>query len=73
MEGGSEAATVLFIDLPGFSAFSQGLDPEAVLVTFNHLMADFSDVLARHQAQVIAYRGNGLMALAATPATPSAA
>jgi class 3 adenylate cyclase/Flp pilus assembly protein TadD len=48
----------------GFSEFSHGLDPEAVLVTFNHLMADFADVLARHQARVIAYRGNGLMALA---------
>jgi class 3 adenylate cyclase/predicted Ser/Thr protein kinase len=64
MEGTSEVATVLFIDLPGFSEFSHGLDPEAVLVTFNHLMADFADVLARHQARVIAYRGNGLMALA---------
>jgi class 3 adenylate cyclase/predicted Ser/Thr protein kinase/Tfp pilus assembly protein PilF len=63
MEGTSESATVLFIDLPGFAEVSHGLDPEAVLVTFNHLMADFSDVLARHQGRVIAYRGNGLMAL----------
>jgi class 3 adenylate cyclase/Flp pilus assembly protein TadD len=62
-EGSSEVATVLFVDLPGFSEFSHGLDPEAVLVTFNHLMADFADVLARHQGRVVAYRGNGLMAL----------
>jgi adenylate cyclase len=63
MEGTSEVATVLFVDLPGFSVFSHGLDEEAILVTFNHLMADFADVLARHQGRIIAYRGAGLMAL----------
>jgi serine/threonine protein kinase/class 3 adenylate cyclase/uncharacterized protein HemY len=63
MEGTSETATVLFVDLPGFSTYSHGLDEEAVLVTFNHLMADFAGVLARYQGRMIAYRGNGLMAL----------
>ncbi|MBY0228605.1 MAG: tetratricopeptide repeat protein, partial [Gemmataceae bacterium] len=63
MEGTTESATVLFIDLPGFSEWSQGMDPQAVLVTFNHLMGDFADVLARHEGRVVAYRGNGLMAL----------
>jgi serine/threonine protein kinase/class 3 adenylate cyclase len=64
LEGTSEVGTVLFIDLPGFAEFAQGMDPQAVLVTFNHLMADFTAVLSRHQATVVAYRGNGLMALA---------
>ena len=64
LEGTSEVGTVLFIDLPGFTEFAQGMDPQAVLVTFNHLMADFSAVLSQHQARVVAYRGNGVMALA---------
>jgi serine/threonine protein kinase/class 3 adenylate cyclase len=64
LEGASEVGTVLFVDLPGFAEFAQGMDPRAVLVTFNHLMADFTAVLSRHQATVLAYRGNGLMALA---------
>ncbi len=63
MEGVTESATILFLDLPGFSEFASGLDPQAVLVTFNHLMGDFADVLARHGGRVAAYRGNGLMAI----------
>src|SRR5262249_35115594 len=64
LEGTEEVGTVLFIDLPGFTGFAQGMDARNVLVTFNHLMADFCAVLERHQADVLAYRGNGLMALA---------
>jgi class 3 adenylate cyclase/predicted negative regulator of RcsB-dependent stress response len=63
MEGTNEGVTVLFADLPGFGDFSTGMDPEAVLLTFNQLMADFAEVLARHQARVTTYRGNGLMGL----------
>ena len=63
VEGHDDVGTVLAIDLPGFTEFSHGLDAEAVLLTFNHLLADFADVLARHQARVLAYRGSGLLAL----------
>ncbi|MFO0877038.1 MAG: protein kinase [Gemmataceae bacterium] len=62
-EGQTDVGTVLAIDLPGFTQFAHGLDAETVLSTFNHLLADFADVLARHQARVLAYRGSGLLAL----------
>jgi serine/threonine protein kinase/class 3 adenylate cyclase/Flp pilus assembly protein TadD len=63
MEGCTESASVLFVDLPGFTEFAQGMGPQAVLVTFNHLLADFAEVLDRYRGRVIAYRGNGLMGL----------
>jgi adenylate cyclase len=63
LSGDTEAGTVLLLDLPGFTEFSQGLDGESVLMTFNQLMADFSDVLSRYQGRVTSYRGNGVMAL----------
>jgi serine/threonine protein kinase/class 3 adenylate cyclase len=63
VEGTNDVGTVLAIDLPGFAEFSRGLDAEAVLLTFNHLLADFAEVLSRHQARVLAYRGSGLLAL----------
>jgi serine/threonine protein kinase/class 3 adenylate cyclase len=63
VDGSDDVVTVLAIDLPGFTEFSRGLDAETVLLTFNHLLADFADVLARHQARVLAYRGSGLLAL----------
>jgi class 3 adenylate cyclase/tetratricopeptide (TPR) repeat protein/predicted Ser/Thr protein kinase len=63
MIGQSEILTVLLLDLPGFDDLAHGMDAEAALVTFNQLMADCTEVLARHGAQVMAYRGGGLMAL----------
>jgi serine/threonine protein kinase/class 3 adenylate cyclase len=63
IEGTDDVGTILAIDLPGFTEFSHGLDAETVLLTFNHLLADFAEVLARHQARVLAYRGSGLLAL----------
>jgi class 3 adenylate cyclase/tetratricopeptide (TPR) repeat protein/predicted Ser/Thr protein kinase len=61
--GSNEVVTVLLLDLPGFDDLAQGMDAEAALVTFNQLMADCTEVLTRHGAQVLAYRGGGLMAL----------
>jgi class 3 adenylate cyclase len=63
MVGVNEVLTVLLLDLPGFDDLSVGMDAEAALVTFNQLMADCTEVLGRHGAQVMAYRGGGLMAL----------
>jgi serine/threonine protein kinase/class 3 adenylate cyclase len=62
IEAHSEIGSILAIDLPGFADYSQGLDPEAVLVTFNHLLSDLVDVLRQHGARVLAYRGSGLLA-----------
>lgn len=63
MGGVEEVATILAVDLPGFAEFSQGLDAETTLITFNHLLADFADVLARYQARVLTYQGHGFLAL----------
>jgi class 3 adenylate cyclase/tetratricopeptide (TPR) repeat protein len=61
--GSEEVLTVLVLDLPGFADFARGLEPDAVLLTFNQLMADCGEVLARHQAEVLAYPSGGLLAV----------
>jgi class 3 adenylate cyclase/predicted Ser/Thr protein kinase len=63
LAGSNEVLTVLLLDLPDFDGLAEGMDAEAALVTFNALMADCTEVLGRHGAQVVAYRGGGLMAL----------
>ncbi len=63
LTGTTEVLTLLLFDLPGFDDLAHGMDPGTALVTFNQLMADCTEVLARHGAQVMAYRGGGLMAL----------
>lgn len=62
--GESQFGTILSIDLPGFTQTCQGLPAEEVLLTFNHLIADLTDVLTRQDVRILAYRGNGLLALA---------
>jgi class 3 adenylate cyclase/predicted Ser/Thr protein kinase len=62
-DGTSEAASVLFLNLRQFMPFCQGMEPEEVMQTLNHMMADLGEPLRRAEAQVTAYLGGGFMAL----------
>jgi class 3 adenylate cyclase len=61
--GSTAIATILFLDLQGFTRYSQGMDPETVMMTLNQMMADLEAILERHQAKVTAYLGDGFMAM----------
>jgi class 3 adenylate cyclase/predicted Ser/Thr protein kinase len=61
--GSSESATVMFLNLAGFTPFSQGATPEEVLATLNQMLADLETVLEKHRAIVTAFLGGGFMAL----------
>jgi class 3 adenylate cyclase/predicted Ser/Thr protein kinase len=63
VEGKSELATTLFLNLESFVPFCQGMDPGDVMQTVNQLMADLAEVLEKHRAHVTAYLGGGFMAL----------
>jgi class 3 adenylate cyclase/predicted Ser/Thr protein kinase len=63
VEGKSELATALFLNLESFVPFCQGMDPGEVMQTVNQLMADLAEVLEKHKAHVTAYLGGGFMAL----------
>jgi class 3 adenylate cyclase len=62
-DGSSEAASVLFLNLGQFHPFCQGMEPEEVMQTLNHLMADLSEPMRKAEGQVTAYLGGGFMAL----------
>ncbi len=63
VEGESETATVLFLNLRHFSAFCQGLDAEAAMLALNQILADMTAVLDRYQARITCHLGGGFMAL----------
>jgi class 3 adenylate cyclase/tetratricopeptide (TPR) repeat protein len=63
-EGVSELASVLFLNLKGFVAFCQGMEPEEVMQTLNQLLADLGAVLERYDAHILTHLGGGFMALA---------
>jgi serine/threonine protein kinase/class 3 adenylate cyclase len=66
-DGSSEAASVLFLNLRQFMPFCQGMEPEEVMQTLNHLLADLGEPLRKAEAQVTAYLGGGFMALLRGP------
>jgi class 3 adenylate cyclase len=61
--GSVEVATVLFFELHGFTEALRGKGPEAVLLTFNQMLADLDAVLQRYRAQVVTYLGDGFLAV----------
>lgn len=63
IEGSRDVATILYLDLQGWSNYSLGRDPEEIIMTINQMMADAADVLRRHAAQPIGWRGDGFLAM----------
>jgi class 3 adenylate cyclase/uncharacterized protein HemY len=63
IDGVRETATVLFLDLQGSSELARFRDPGEMMMTLNQMMAQLAASLRTHNAQVVAFRGDGFMAL----------
>jgi class 3 adenylate cyclase len=61
--GAREVLSVMFLDLQGFTAYAAAHDPERVFTTLNQIFTEMEDELARHEATVNQYLGDGFMAL----------
>lgn len=61
--GKAEMLTVLFLDVQGSTDFAKDLEPEDVMITMNHMTAEFVGILERHTVSISGYRGDGFMAL----------
>jgi adenylate cyclase len=60
-------ATALFADLRGFSTFSEGLEAEQVIDVVNHYLSEMSEAILDHGGTLVAYMGDGLMAVFGAP------
>ena len=66
--GGVERdATVLFSDLRGFTSFAEGLDAERVIEVLNRYLDDMSGAILDHGGTLVAYMGDGIMAVFGAP------
>ena len=59
--------TVLFSDLRGFTSFSEQLEPDQVIEVLNNYLAAMSDEIMAHGGTLVAYMGDGIMAVFGAP------
>jgi adenylate cyclase len=60
-------STGVFSDLRGFTAFSEGQHPQRVLDVVNFYLAEMTDAILAAGGTLIAYMGDGIMALFGAP------
>jgi adenylate cyclase len=59
--------TVMFTDLRGFTTFSEKLEPERVVEVINHYLSGMTEAILDHGGTLVAYMGDGIMALWGAP------
>jgi len=60
-------ATVLFSDLRGFTAFAETLAPDRVIEVLNRYLEAMSDAILDNGGTLVAYMGDGIMAVFGAP------
>ncbi len=59
--------TVLFSDLRGFTSFSEELPPDSVIEVLNRYLEEMSDAIMDQGGTLVAYMGDGIMAVFGAP------
>ena len=65
--GVQREATVMFTDLRGFTSFAETLTPDRVIDLLNHYLSEMSDAILDHGGTLVAYMGDGIMAVFGAP------
>jgi adenylate cyclase len=60
-------ATIMFSDLRGFTTFSERREPDVVLDVLNRYLTEMSDAILDHGGTLVAYMGDGIMAVFGAP------
>jgi adenylate cyclase len=65
--GALTVGTVMFTDLRGFTAFTERRAPEFVIEALNQYFDETSDAILEHGGTLVAYRGDGFLAVYGAP------
>jgi adenylate cyclase len=65
--GELQVVTVLFSDIRGFTTFSETREPDEVIEILNRYLTSMTDVILRHGGTLVAFMGDGIMAVFGAP------
>jgi len=65
--GKTTEATVMFLDLAGFTSFSERITPEELIDLLNRNLSELSEVIFKWEGMVDKYIGDAIMAVWGTP------
>jgi adenylate cyclase len=65
--GVQREGTVMFTDLRGFTTFAESLTPDGVIEVLNCYLSEMSDAILDHGGTLVAYMGDGIMAVFGAP------
>ncbi len=65
--GVKREATVLFSDIRGFTALSEGLDADVVVEILNRYLTEMTEAIMAEGGTLVAYMGDGIMAVFGAP------
>ena len=57
----------MFSDLRGFTSFAETLEPEQVIDALNRYLTEMSEAILDHGGTLVAYMGDGIMAVFGAP------
>jgi class 3 adenylate cyclase len=60
--GERREVVILFSDIRGFTALSESLSPDAIIRVLNHYFSHMIEVLRKHQAIIVDFFGDGILA-----------
>jgi adenylate cyclase len=60
-------ATIMFSDLRGFTTFAETLPAEKTIEVLNHYLGSMSDAILANDGTLVAYMGDGIMAVFGAP------
>jgi len=67
LHAGDRQVSVLFVDLRGYVAYSEGRQPEDIFSTVSRYTETVSEIISKHAGSVVEFNGDGMMAVFGAP------